>query len=210
MKVDYKLLQRHYEACLEQHGPNEKGMDWPNPQDLTRRFEALTEILLPFEQGKKKVLDLGCGVGLYIHFLTDKGFLSNIDYEGIDISPKMIEQAQKLHPHHSFRCRDLLEDSLPANSYDFIIMNGLFTEKRELSHEDMFSFFESMISKVYPIARQGIAFNLMSSHVDWKRDDLFHVDLDQLVSFLVKNFSRRIKINMDYGLYEYTVQLRKP
>ncbi len=207
--ADYKTLQHHYEECLLKYGPNAKGMDWPNPSDLEKRFSALTTVMDVKTDTQAKVLDLGCGVGLLIDFLESKNLLSSIEYKGMDISEKMINQAKQLYPNSYFEVRDILINKLPVNSFDYIIMNGLFTEKRELTQNQMMDFFEKMIKEVYKAARKGISFNVMSSHVDWKRDDLFHLELDNLVSFLVKSCSRRIKINMDYGLYEYTVYVMK-
>jgi hypothetical protein len=88
-------------------------------------------------------------------------------------------------------------------------MNGLFTENREMSQKDMFDFFQSIVKETYAASRRGISFNLMSTHVDWKRDDLFHLELDVLTNFLVQNCSRNIIIRMDYQLYEYTVYVKK-
>ena len=45
----------------------------------------------------------------------------------------------------------------------------------------------------------------MSKHVDWERDDLFHLPFDDLARWLVASVSRNIVIRADYGLYEYTV-----
>ena len=55
----------------------------------------------------------------------------------------------------------------------------------------------------------GIAFNVMSKDVDWERDDLFHLPLSELSSFLSKNLTRRYIIRNDYGLYEYTTYVYK-
>ena len=206
--IDYKVLQEHYESCVIKHGPNAKGMDWPSQEDLSKRFKVLTEII-ELNNDHVDVLDLGCGVGLLIDYLTEVGIISKIKYQGVDISPVMIDHAIKSHPDFTFGVRDILVDKLPDNSTDYIIMNGLFTEKREMTFDQMFSFFSIMISEAFRIARKGISFNVMSSHVDWQRDDLFHVELDKLVAYLIKQCSRNIVIRMDYGLYEYTVYVKK-
>jgi hypothetical protein len=49
-----------------------------------------------------------------------------------------------------------------------------------------------------------MAFNVMSKHVDWERDDLFHLPFDELGRWLVSSISRNFVIRADYGLYEYT------
>lgn len=49
----------------------------------------------------------------------------------------------------------------------------------------------------------------MSKDVDWEREDLFHLSLDELSNFLTKEVSRNFIIRNDYGLYEYTTYLYK-
>lgn len=208
---NYKVLKDHYEKCLANHGPGAKGMDWPNQEDLDKRFKVLSDIIEYNHNVSNKIdiLDLGCGVGLYIDYLANQNKIEHINYIGIDISNIMVETAYKLHPDYKFEVKDILLDGLEENCTDYIIMNGLFTEKRELGHDEMFDFFSKMIDKVYKACRKGISFNVMSSHVDWKRDDLFHLELDKLVAFINKNYTRNIVIRMDYGLYEYTVYVKK-
>ena len=68
-----------------------------------------------------------------------------------------------------------------------------------------------MLRRVWPRAREGLAFNVMSKHVDWERDDLFHLSTDLLLAFLKSELSRHVVIRHDYGLYEYTVYVyREP
>ncbi len=51
----------------------------------------------------------------------------------------------------------------------------------------------------------------MSKQVDWERDDLFHLPLDQMADFVCGNLSRNFVIRNDYGLYEYTTYVyREP
>jgi hypothetical protein len=88
-------------------------------------------------------------------------------------------------------------------------MNGIFTEKREMEFDEMFEYFKNMLRVVFPKVRRGLAFNVMSKHVEWERDDLFHMPIDTLVSFLTMELSRNFIIRNDYGLYEYTVYLYK-
>jgi hypothetical protein len=84
-------------------------------------------------------------------------------------------------------------------------MNGVFTEKRSLSFEEMWRYVQSMLTRAFELTSVGMAFNVMSKHVDWERDDLFHLPLDLLAEFLTRSVSRHYVIRNDYGLYEYTV-----
>ncbi|MEY2431400.1 MAG: hypothetical protein QOC92_1125, partial [Acidimicrobiaceae bacterium] len=83
-------------------------------------------------------------------------------------------------------------------------MSGVFTEKRELAWEEMLDYFKRVLRKVFALVDHGLAFNVMSKHVDWERDDLFHLPFDVLADFLTKEVSRNFVIRDDYGLYEYT------
>ena len=206
--VYYNIIY-HYEKCLKKYGPNHRGMDWPNRKDLDKRFQIMMEVVLPNSRKPVSILDLGCGVGLLVDYLKHKGILSNFNYWGIDLSKKMIDKAKKIHPDQKFEVRDILKKPISPESIDYIIMNGLLTEKVSLKQKQMEEFAKEIIKAAFLICKVGIAFNVMSTHVDWKRKDLFHWSLDKVVSFLVKECSRNIIIRMDYGLFEYTVYVYK-
>ena len=88
-------------------------------------------------------------------------------------------------------------------------MNGVFTEKANLSYEKMYDYFKNMIKIIFQKVNTGMAFNVMSKQVDWERENLFHLPYDDLASFLTKHISRNYIIRNDYGLYEYTTYVFK-
>ena len=61
-----------------------------------------------------KVLDLGCGNGLFFQFLKD------IDYIGVDFSEKLIKIARKKYPKIKFQVADALNLPFPNNYFDKI------------------------------------------------------------------------------------------
>ena len=84
-------------------------------------------------------------------------------------------------------------------------------QKRKPFFDQMFTYFKDLLSVIFQKTDRGLAFNVMSSHVDWEREDLFHLPFDELMPFLHQNLSRHIVIRSDYGLYEYTVYVyREP
>ena len=154
------------------------------------------------------LLDFGCGTAHLLEYIeTNK--IEKIVYLGLDISQKFIDVAQAKFPENSFYCVDILESTDKLRRFDYAVMNGVFTEKRELSFDEMWAYFTQMISIIYDKCDKGFAFNVMSKNVDWERDDLFHVSYDLLSDFLCKNLSRNHIIRNDYGLYEYTVYVFK-
>jgi hypothetical protein len=68
----------------------------------------------------------------------------------------------------------------------------------------MLDYFERTLSATFAKAERGIAFNVMSKHVDWERTDLFHLPFDTLARILIRALTRNFVIRNDYGLYEYT------
>ena len=68
----------------------------------------------------------------------------------------------------------------------------------------MFSYFKQLSTRVFKYAAVGMAFNVMSKHVDWEREDLFHLPFDTLAEFVRKELTRNFVFRNDYGLYEYT------
>jgi hypothetical protein len=104
-----------------------------------------------------------------------------------------------------FWCLDVLTDDVSAlPRFDYAVLNGVFTEKLELSYDEMFDFMSRTVARVFSLVEVGIAFNVMSKHVDWERNDLFHVPFDEMAAFLIAHVTRNIVLRADYGLYEYT------
>jgi hypothetical protein len=55
---------------------------------------------------------------------------------------------------------------------------------------------------VFAKTRVRLAFNVMSKHVDWEREDLVHLLFDLLVGFLGREQSLNCVFRNDDGLYE--------
>lgn len=199
---DYFSIVKHYETCLDLYGDNHAGVDWPNAVDADKRYRVMLDVIRePHE--KVTLLDFGCGASHMVDHIK-KRQLNNIDYAGLDLSSKFTALSQKKNPELPFYCMDVLQGHKELPVFDYVVMNGVFTEKRDMSYDNMFAYFTELITLMFSKAQRGLAFNVMSKAVDWEREDLFHLSTDSLVKFLVKNISRNYVIRSDYGLYEYT------
>lgn len=201
---NYLNIKSHYEDCLFKYGDSPKGLDWPNSIDMFKRYEVMLELVKSNNYSKIKLLDFGCGTGNLLNFIQDKKIL-DINYVGYDISQAHINICNKKFPDGNFYCIDILKDDLKDEFFDYVIANGVFTVKNELSYEEMFNFMSQCLLKLFHISKYGIAINFMSKNVDWERSDLFHVSLDVISNHVFKNLSRNFVIRNDYGLYEFTL-----
>lgn len=203
----YHSIVQHYEACLAQYGDTHAGVDWPNAADADKRYRVMLNVVRePAEP--VSLLDFGCGAGHLVEHMQERK-LNHISYAGLDVSPKFTALSQKKYPALPFYCMDVLKDHGALHLFDYIVMNGVFTEKRDMSHDAMFAYFTQLITLMFSKTKRGLAFNVMSKAVDWERDDLFHLSADVLINFLVKNLTRNFVIRNDYGLYEYTTYIYK-
>ncbi len=207
---NYLKIVNHYTGCFEKFGETNKGVDWPNMQDLEKRFRVMLDITkYQTPENKIELLDLGCGFGLLLNFIKENRLEEKFKYNGAELSEPMIQAAKKKWPAENFFMRDIIKDPFQKDAYDYILMNGLLTEKLDLEFDEMFTYSKNLIKSAFNSCKIGIAFNVMSHHVDWQRSDLFHMPFDIMAEFLTKECSRNFIIRADYGLYEYTIYLFK-
>lgn len=210
--MSYIDLVKYYESCFQKYGDNNRGVDWPNEQDAKKRYQIMLDVVKYDSINEKKdnvsILDFGCGLAhLYGYMINN-----NVKYKylGMDMSNEFIKKCKDKYPAIDFFQCDILKERENYNECcDYICINGVFTEKREMKYEEMLSYFKFMIKRLFNMCNRGIVFNVMSKDVDWERDDLFHLPMSELSDFLTKQVSRNFVIRNDYGLYEYTTYVYK-
>ncbi len=203
MEKKYRRIISHYEACLDRHGDSHLGVDWPKAEDVDKRHRVMLDVIRPdAREDNVSLLDFGCGAAHLYEYILRQDL--KIDYSGLDLSEKFVRLCESKFPNNQFFCLDLLDDEASLPQFDYIVLNGVFTEKRELSFDEMLAYFKQLIARVFAHARVGVAFNVMSKHVDWEREDLFHLPFDTAAEFLRTELSRHFVFRNDYGLYEYT------
>ncbi len=204
---DYWRIVSHYEECFAVHGDSCLGVDWPRQDDAETRYDVMLGVIRPghgVAASPASLLDFGCGVShLYEHMRRRR--VENVHYTGLDLSERFVAQSRFKFPTNPYYCIDVLEDTGPLPRFDYVVANGVFTEKRDLPYPTMLNYFHRLVPRLFELADVGIAFNVMSTHVDWERNDLFHLSMDALGRFLTRRITRHFLVRNDYGLYEYTV-----
>ena len=204
-----RTLTDHYERCLEQHGPTPQGMDWgDDEQRLALRFDAICRAAgLDRHTAHTALLDVGCGCGLLLDHLRRAG-LDHVAYAGLDASASMIEAARRRHPEIAWTVGDIteVEGIEPA---DWVVANGVLTERREVPHDRMVRFAERVVSRMFARCRVGIVFNALSTHVNFEDPALFYWDPAEVLAMAVGALSRHVTIHHDLTLYEYFCVVRR-
>lgn len=207
MSAQYHSIIRHYEDCLAQFGDSHRGVDWPNAADAAMRYQVMLDLVRP-SPDTSTLLDFGCGASHLYQFMLEHD-IRGLRYSGLDASPAFCELSKQKYPQNDYFCVDVLAEPERLGEFDYVVMNGVFTEKRDLSFDDMFDYLRRVIALVFSKTRRGMAFNVMSKQVDWERADLFHMPIGDLTDFIAKALSRHYVVRNDYGLYEYTVYVYK-
>lgn len=92
-------------------------------------LKAAVDAFAETVRGLGPVLDVGCGPGTVTAYLTERG----IDVSGVDLSPRMIENARRLHPHCRFSVASATELDLEEASLGGVLgWWSLFNLPREV------------------------------------------------------------------------------
>jgi len=161
IKADRRRL---YENVLKKYGDSPQGADWADADSQKLRFKILSEI---DDLNGKRIHEVGCGLAHLVEFLTESGV--NCEYVGSDISPLMIEKAQQRIPTAQLYVADILDDVTPEwMKADYLFASGVFYQKGANDRSECQQFVEAMVRRMFSLAKKGIAFNMMTSYVDYE------------------------------------------
>jgi SAM-dependent methyltransferase len=197
-RKDKELAIRRYTDRLDKLGTTVQALGWKDREQQYLRFEILADI---GELDGKSVLDVGCGFGDLLGYLTEAG--KRVEYTGIDINPDIVSEARKRYPGVRFECQDLTEQRVDGH-FDYVIESGVFNHK--LSDNERFM--RDMLSAMFDHCVSAVAANMMTSYVDYRDDHLFYYDPGEALGF-AKELSRFTSIRHDYPLYEFTLFVYK-
>ena len=195
----------YYETRLTEHGATARGVDWNGAESQILRFSQLARVLP--EQGAFSINDIGCGYGALYDFLSER--YPEFVYCGTDISTEMIAVASnRLAASSSARFVDSAE---PDEVADYGIASGIFNVRLTHGDEEWWAYFVEMLDMIHETSRCGFAFNCLTSYSDpdFMRGHLFYADPGAVFDLCKRKYSRHVALLHDYGLYEFTILVRK-
>lgn len=190
----------YYEATVRQFGATARGVDWNGEESQVRRFEQLFDAA---PDGRFSLNDLGCGYGALLDHIKSRGL--DVDYRGIDVAEEMIAVAQATHPGARFTV-----GAVPSEPADLTVASGIFSVRLETSDEDWWRHIRDTLDVMHASSRIAFAFNCLTSFSDAERmrPYLYYADPGMVLDYCLGRFGRRVSLNHDYGLYEFTVTVR--
>jgi SAM-dependent methyltransferase len=204
MTRKYLGIIAHYEWCLRTYGDQHLGVDWSSARGAEIRYRVMLDLIRTPAPSRVSLLDFGCGASHLLDFIIREA-IGGIDYTGLDLSPAFIALSRQKHPHVSYHCVDVLEDTTGLPTFDYVVMNGVFTQKCDLSLDEMFAYVAAVLRRVFPVAGQGLAFNVMSAELGWEQPYLFHAPVERLTALVRTELTTNLVIRADYGLPDYTL-----
>lgn len=195
----------YYSEKLAQYGPTARGVDWNGEESQLLRFEQLSQIISGV--GNFSLNDVGCGYGAFFDFLRDK--YPVFSYLGIDLSADMIRSAEQ--SHSAYPQARFITSATPDHMADYGVASGIFNVRLNYTDAEWREHVERTLDMLNKTSQLGFAFNCLTSYsdADKKKDYLYYADPCVLFDFCKHRYSRRVALLHDYGLYEFTILVRK-
>jgi SAM-dependent methyltransferase len=199
--------KRYFNEKIEVHGAVPEGVDYNGPAAQSLRFEQLVKVIDASEPCE--IIDFGCGYGGLLSFLQKEDWAFR--YHGYDMLEKMIHAAREAHSAASNADFTSAEEDLRPSQY--VLAGAIFNNKFEASMEQWREHTLGVLRRMNTLCTRGMAFNMLSSYSDADRiamrPDLYFADPLFYFDHCKRNFSRDVALLHDYGLFDFTIIVRK-
>lgn len=195
----------YYTAKLNEHGETPRGVDWNGTESQELRFAQLTKCIDPITPFSLN--DLGCGYGaLYDHLNAS---YPQFIYNGWDISGNMIQAAKGRYINRENVNFSIASE--PSLTADYGVASGIFNVRLKSTDAEWFKYIQATLDILNHTSKKAFAFNCLTSYsdADKMRDYLYYADPRILFDLCMRRYSRHVALMHDYGLYEFTIIVRK-
>ena len=198
-------VANYYSQKLSEYGISAHGVDWNSEIGQEHRFAQLLKVIdLP---DNFSVNDLGCGYGALFEYLTKR--YGTFAYNGYDISEAMIEASKS-----QFNCPENTQffiSEYPRLIADFSVASGIFNVRLEHNQKKWKDYIKTTLDALNKFSYRGFSFNCLTSYSDEhkKKDYLYYADPCEIFDHCKRMYSPNVSLLHDYGLYEFTIVVRK-
>lgn len=188
MSDRFSHIAGFYDGLVDRYGHDPRAADYGRAESQLRKFEVLAEAVSP---GDRSILDVGCGFADYARFLRPR--FPSLVYTGVDLSPRMIEEARRSEPSLDLRVGNVLDGELADRSFDVVNANGIFY----LLGEDAWKTTRALVERMFALSRRMVAFTTLSTWAPDPEPGEFYADPVALLE-LCRSLSPRVVLRHDY------------
>ncbi len=190
-----------YNAVVDKHGISSKATLCDDPQRQYLRFYEIIKFL-DLNDGKKTLLDVGCGNGELYKFLNFLGYRGR--YTGYDINEKLLAQARVRFAEINVQKKDIMCNETKQR-YDYVVLSGLFNVNVGQTQDWVYGF----MRKMFELCAEAVVFNMISTHVTFLEKSMFYMNPAEVLTYCIENLSKRTTLTHHNLPYNYTVCVYK-
>jgi SAM-dependent methyltransferase len=179
-----KVIAR-YKELLKAHGDSAEAAQWSSRESQERRFEILANI---GDLNGTKILDFGSGAGHFATYLRSKGLV--FEYTGVDVVEEFFDIGLAKNPGARFG----FLDEFKHETFDYVIVSGVYNNKQKGNRR----FYQESLKQLFGMCKKGVAFNLMSTYVDYQDPSLFYESPERAFRFVKQELTPFVCLHHDY------------
>ncbi|RPI96277.1 MAG: class I SAM-dependent methyltransferase [Chloroflexi bacterium] len=209
MNIDetQRKLNEYFTEKLEAFGATARGVDYNGEEAQQIRFAELVKVIEPSRPFS--IMDYGCGYGAMFEFLEKRGW--QFEYYGVDLIEKMVAAGRE--KYKAFPNAHFTADEKEPPPTDYLVAAGIFNIKLEAPYDQWQDFICRTLQRMNALCSKGFSFNILTKYSDAdrmaQRPDLFYGDPLFFFDLCKRSFSRNVALLHDYGLYDFTILVRK-
>jgi SAM-dependent methyltransferase len=198
-------INKYYSEKVTLHGATPQGVDWNGIESQENRFSQLIKVADIFNDNNLTLLDYGCGFGSLLTYLQKKKKIVN--YIGYDISDEMLIKAKELNGKNGVWINEISKDF----KADYVLASGLFNVMLKTNIGDWEKYILETLDLINQISIKGFAFNILTSYsdVEFMKEYLYYASPEKYFSICKTKYSKQVSLLHDYGLYEFTILVKK-
>lgn len=181
-----RRIEEHYRALARDHGDSHLTAQYSSRESQMRRFASLARV---GDVAGRSVLDFGCGTAALWQYFVARSTTPSL-YRGVDIVEDLLDVAEQNCPSGRFT----MPDGLGDERFDFVFVSGVFNNRRTGNRK----FWQSTVADLFARTDVGLAFNLMSTYVNFRDDVLFYERPELAFKFVKKHLTPYVTLHHDY------------
>lgn len=203
--MNLNKVRELYDNNITEFGTDPRSVGWGTQEKINIRFKQLFQMIndksVPFSLN-----ELGSGYGEAVKYCLNNQ-LNIAEYVGLDISEKMLEAANTYLSE--FRNKKMILASKFTERKDYAIASGIFNVMFDSNQEEWNKHILDTLNNMNEFSEKGFSFNMLTSYVDFRAENLNYGDPLFYFDYCKRNFSKNIALLHDYNLFEFTIVVKK-